>query len=162
MGLSRGTDRRLRRLTVACAAVAALAVGACGDDDGNGAVPAPNGTSFGQGDFDDVPVFRGATPLQDPTRQDGTVTGSYQLTTGTPEEALEFYADQLPGLGWRMVEEPTETSPGVWRGDWVREGRRLQVVASPGTGIPNAPGQLNLILLADTGDVPVGGTSTTS
>jgi hypothetical protein len=148
-------------------ATAALALAGCGDDgDGaavapDGAQPAVEGSVFTDGDFDEVPVFRGATPVQEPTRQEGAVTGSYQLTTGTPEEALTFYAQQLPGLGWEEVQAPAESSPGVWRGDWIKEGRRLQVIASPATGLPNAKGQLNLVLLPSTADIPVGGTSTT-
>jgi hypothetical protein len=60
------------------------------------------------------------------------------------------------------VQPPAETSPGVWREGWVKDGRRLQVSASPAPGLPNAKGQLNPVLLPDADDVPVGATTTTS
>jgi hypothetical protein len=44
---------------------------------------------------------------------------------------IQFYENTLPDTGWRLVDPVRETSDGVGRADWVRDGRRLQVVASP-------------------------------
>ena len=127
------------------------------------ALPRPSETTFGQGDFDDIPIFRGATPIQGPSTQNGAVAASYETQAGSPETALRFYEDNLPELGWQVVDPVRETSEGVWRADWVRDGRRLQISALPLT-VDDDPGihtQFSLVLLADAGDIPVGGTQST-
>lgn len=68
-----------------------------------------------------------------------------------------------PELGWQTVDPVRETSEGVWRADWVRDGRRLQISALPLT-VDDDSGihtQFSLVLLADAGDIPVGGTQPT-
>lgn len=61
----------------------------------------------------------------------------------------------------KVVDPPTESSPGTWRGDWVRDRRRLQVVARDSSHDEGdaTHTQLDLVLLDDAGDsIPIGGT----
>jgi hypothetical protein len=123
---------RLRTMRVMRALIlTGLAFTAC-TDDGPGspdALPVPDATSFGGGTFDDLPVFRGASTLQPQTETDGVVTASYETETARPETVLRFYEDQLPGRGWEVIEPPEATGAEAWRGDWMRDGRRLEVSA---------------------------------
>lgn len=151
------------KVTVATFTLGALGLAliGCTGDDSNvasepDAIPSPAGTAFTTGGFDDVPVFRGATPIQGPSTEDGTVAATYETQTATAERALRFYEQNLPPLGWEEVDPVTESSPGVWRGDWVRDGRRLQVSALPfDMDEPTGRVQFSLVLLPDEGDVPV-------
>ena len=143
----------------AAAALLLMAVVSCNDDssDDLNAQPAPNQTVFTNGEFDEIPVFRGATLVHGPSTKEGTTTASFETEQGASETALRFYEENLPALGWSVADPVVETSRGVWRGDWIRDGRRLQVIASdlsPSSGDATHT-QINLVLLADTGDVPV-------
>ncbi len=155
----RTTSRSLRRRRwLAAVAVPCVALVGCGNDD-PAAVPTPDQSIFVEGDFDDVPVFRAATPVQPPSTKDGATTGTYETDTASADTVLQWYEQNLPALGWENVDAVVESSPGVWRGDWVRDGRRLQVVATALVGDATRT-QLNLVLLPDTGDIPVGATVT--
>ena len=153
------TGRTLRGAMSAGILVVALLAG-CGDDDASGdpaAQPAPANSQFTEGEFDEIPLFRGASPIQKPTTMDGTTTGSFTTDRGSPETAIRFYEENLPELGWSVVDPVVETSNGVWRGDWLRDGRRLQVITSdlsPNEGDATDT-QIDLVLLATSGDEPV-------
>lgn len=145
------------------AALCGLLLVGCADD-GNAsdpnALPRPAESTFGEADFDDIPVFRGATPIQPASEEEGAVVASYETQAGSPEQALRFYEENLPDLGWQIADPVRETSEDVWRGDWVRDGRRLQISALPLTvdDDPVVHTQFSLVLLDDAGDIPVGGT----
>jgi hypothetical protein len=123
-----------------------------GRDHGPAAQPATNGTAFTQGDFDEIPVFRGATPIQRPVTKNGSTAASYETKTAEPDRVLAFYQDQLPALGWDVVVPVAEQGQDVWQGSWVKGGRRLEVSASPmRRGEPKPDTQFNLVLLSDAG-----------
>ena len=107
--------------------------------------------------LDGVPVLADATALQSPSGQQGATTVSYRSDDESAEEVLSFYADELAARGWSVADPVVETSADVWRGDWVKDGRRLQVVASPMTlGAASAAStQFNLIMLDDRTDITV-------
>jgi hypothetical protein len=149
----------LSRRAAAVIATGALALGACSDDgpSASEALPTPGPASFGEGAFDDVPVFRGASALQAPTVTDGVVAASYETDTARPETVLRFYAEELPGLGWEATNAPSPTGNQGWRGDWVRDGRRLEVsaVALPTENATDATrSQFSLILHPDLESAP--------
>jgi hypothetical protein len=143
--------RRTKRLAAAAALAAMTACSA----DSNAEVPSPDQSVFVEGDFDQVPVFRAATPVQPVSTKDGTTTGSYETDTASAATVIDWYEQNLPPLGWKIVDPVVESNPGTWRGDWLRDGRRLQVVATSLSGDATRT-QLSLVLLADTGDIPVG------
>lgn len=154
-----------RILSIAVVGVGGLTIAGCESDtadDSSGnqdqvAVPSPEVGEFTDGDFDNIPKFRGATPLQSPTKQNGAIAASYETITARPDAVLRFYEANLPELGWTVVDPIAEINPGSWHGEWVREGRRLQVSASPlspGEGDATHT-QFSLVLLGDAGGYPV-------
>jgi hypothetical protein len=103
----------------------------CGDDDPPDAQPATDGTAFVGGGFDDLPLFRAATQIQRPTEKDGVVAASYETETARPDQVIVFSRERLAELGWTEVAPPSEVGLDVWRGDWSKDGRLLEVSASP-------------------------------
>ena len=103
---------------LAAVVVPVTAVAGRGSDDPE-AVPAPNQSVFVEGDFDDVPVFRAAAPVQPPSTKDGTTTATYETDTARGDTVMAWYEQNLPTLGWENVDSVVQSSPGVWRGDSV-------------------------------------------
>lgn len=146
--------RPFRSVAAACAAVLApLVLIGCGDDDdGQDAQPSPFDSTFVEGSFDDVPLYGGASPIGPVSEtEEGVRTGSFAVNTAAPRTIIQFYDQQLPGLGWASVVPVQETSDDTWRGSWLREGRRLQIVTSPLRPATEDPSdaQLNIILSDD-------------
>ncbi len=128
--------RRLR--SVAGLVALALSAGGCGNPPPSpeGTQPRPDATTFGQGDFDDIPLLAGSDPLSPPTEEEGNVARSYQVRDTTPKGVLDFYVEQLADA--EVVEEPGDIGANTFRGRWrLDQGRVLTVSA---TGAPTLDG----------------------
>ena len=161
--MSRTSPRRLS----ASVAVAALALTSCGDDaagdadDAAGAdvvadeeqqdaQPTPgSGTGFSEGDFDAIPIPRGATEQTEQTERDGVVTQSFTVTATSPEQIMEFFSVQLVEDGWEAVEEVRTTGTDSFAGAWVQGENRLEVSALLAQGVDDERSQFSLVLLPD-------------
>ena len=131
------------------AGTACSATGGFADDQ-----PSSQGSHLEAGELAALPLPGGTAPFGAPTQQDGTVTRSFKVTALAPADVLQFYAEALPDRGWAVSAPPAERGD-VWRGQWARNDRLLQVTAEPdvddgtdtGDGAPTS--QLDLELRAD-------------
>lgn len=108
--------------------------GACGGDDRSedpAAQPAPDVTTFEQGDFSGIPIPPLAEEAGTRTEKDGVVTQSFFVRNRTPDEVLEFYAEYFRDENVPVIREPANTSGITWRGWWLLGGRELLVSALP-------------------------------
>lgn len=142
--------------TVAVVAGLAVVGAACGAHETNGFAddqPTSSGL-FEPGELNDIPL-PGATAAFTVRRQAGdTVTQSFKVTGLTPADVIGFYQERLPTLGWQAVAAPAEDGADLWRDEWARDDRLLQVTAEPdvddgkGDGRGAATSQLDLVLRA--------------
>ncbi len=123
-------SRRLLFLAVALAAFAA-----CGGDRRPETQPAPPGTTFQRGNFDDLPLHPRSEPVGEKTEKDGVVARSFMVTGATPQGVLEWYRDNLPG--WEPIEAPAAIGQGTYRGRWARDGYFLVVSATAAPTLPS-------------------------
>jgi hypothetical protein len=126
--------RTLRRAATATAVALALTVAAgCGDDDEAADVPtpeaqpAPDVTTFEDGDFADLPLPPRNAPVSERTEEDGFVSQSFEVESMPPEEVLEWYTTALAEHD--VLETPEMIGTESWRGQWDLDGRELTVAA---------------------------------
>lgn len=123
---------------------------ACSSSSGNSEAQPQQGGDFVHGAFDDIPRHPGSEPLQSPEESGDVVTGSFVVETAQPRTVLEFYDGTLDADGWANTEAPAEVGRDIWRGEWLREGDRLEVSASPADQIEGGafenPTQYSLVL----------------
>ena len=77
----------------------------------------------------DLPVPDAAEAVGEVVDQEGVQTQSYIVTATQPEVVLDYYADELPDLGWTM-EEQTALEVGI-RATWTQDGDQLLITANP-------------------------------
>ena len=144
-------------------AAAALTLSACGDDaegdadadvvaddEQQDAQPTPgSGTLFTDGDFDAIPVPRGATEQTDKTERDGAVSQSFTVSATSPEQIMEFFVVQLPEDGWENIEEVRSTGTDSYAAAWVQGQNRLEVSALLAQGVEDERTQFSIVLLPD-------------
>lgn len=82
-----------------------------------------------QGDFGAIPVPTGARPTGGPATEDQVQTQSYEVTAATPQSLLDYYAEELPPLGW--TGGPIEPLGDSSRAVYELDDTRLLIVASP-------------------------------
>jgi hypothetical protein len=82
------------------------------------------------GELTALPTPGAAAPFGPPTKRGGAVTQSFKVTGLAPADLLPFYADALREQRWVVSTAPSWTGD-VWRGQWVRGDRLLQVTAEP-------------------------------
>ena len=111
---------------VAAAAIA-LAASACTPSD-EGTQPRPDVTTFGQGDFGDIPLLPRSEALSPPNEEAGNVARSYVVRNTAPEDVLDFYEEQL--AEFELVEEPASIGANTFRGRWRLEGERVLTVSA--------------------------------
>ncbi len=155
------TTRTSARRLPALLAAAALTLAACGDDaegdapavvadeEQQDAQPTPGSVGFTEGDFDDIPIARGGTEISEKTERDGAVSQSFTATATSPEEIMEYYASQLPDLGWQEVEAVRETGTDSLAAAWVRGNDRLEISALLAQGVEDERTQFSIVLLPD-------------
>ena len=143
-----GRSGRLRTLELAGKVVAAacsLAVlQACGGDayptTANPPIPAPPvrgepqpaspSGAFEPTEFANIPVPSGAKPLGEP-QVHGTLTlRSWEVVGRTPKQLLDFYNEQLPAAGWKVLQPPAPAGPVVMTGQWTKPKQQLQATAT--------------------------------
>lgn len=112
---------------MAGAVAMSIAFASCSPSD-EGTQPAPAVTTFGQGDFEGLPLPPRSEPLGQRSEQDGVVSRSYAVRDTSPELVLEFYSQRLPASA--VVEQPHEIGVGTLRGRWLLDGRELTVSAT--------------------------------
>lgn len=119
-----------RRLTPALLLASSLLAVACGDDDPSRpeAQPAPGASEFQEGNFDRLPRYPGADPVNDPAIRSDVTTQSFTVATATPEQVIGFYDRELDTAGWRTVQEPQQLgAEQTYRGIWRHEDQELTV-----------------------------------
>jgi hypothetical protein len=102
------------------------------------------------GELTGLPTPGGAASSGPPAERGTAVSESFKVIGLAPGDVLAFYADALPPHGW-VVSTPPSGTGDVWRGQWARRGRILQVTAEPdiddGAAALPAPGsRLDLAL----------------
>lgn len=110
-----------------------LGVAACGGeaDSGDatsgdpGALPAPNVTAFTGGTFDDIPRHPLGDPINERDNQDGVTVQSFLVRDTAPRDVIDYYQDVLAEQ--EMVGSIEETGENAYRGEWMLDGRILQV-----------------------------------
>lgn len=126
--------RHLRPLVLLLAIV--LAAAACTSD----ATEAPaEGPAEGQpgvaagapidAELADLPVPDAARAVGEEVDQDGVQTQSYIITATQPEVVMDFYAEELPALGWTL-EDQTAFDVGL-RSTWTQDDDQLPITANP-------------------------------
>jgi len=161
--MNRKTTRTSVRRVSALVAVAGLTFAACGDDaegdadadvvadeEQQDAQPTPgSGTLFTEGDFDAIPVPRGATEQTDKTERDGAVSQSFTVSATSPEQIMEFFVVQLSEDGWEIIEEVRSTGTDSYAAAWVQGQDRLEVSALLAQGVEDERTQFSIVLLPD-------------
>lgn len=126
---------------------------ACGDDapqtgqDVDGEVPAPGGTLFTLGTFDDIQLPGGATEISEKTERDGAIAQSFTVDALSPERVMSHFAQTLPESGWTELEQPAPVGTDSIAGSWARDERRLDVSALLAQGVDGERTQFSLVLL---------------
>ena len=156
------TTRSSARRLPALIAVAALTLAACGDDaegdadaevvaeeEQQDAQPTPGSAGFTEGDFDAIPIARGATEVSEKTERDGAISQSFTATATSPEEIMEYYSSQLPDLGWSEVEAVRQTGTDSLAASWVQGNDRLEISALLAQGVDDEQTQFSIVLLPD-------------
>ena len=134
------TRRSLRRTGITLTAVLVLVAG-CGDgsaDGGPAAQPAPEVSTFEQGDFDDLPLPPRHTPVGERVEEDGVVSRSFEVRNMAPEAVLDWYAEAL--AAFEVLEAPERIGVGSYRGQWDLAGRELTVAAQSAETLADNPG----------------------
>lgn len=127
-----GLRRATVGLAVACG-VSALVLTGCGDGDPPEAQPAPGVTRFVEGAFEDIPLFPRTEPVGARHEKNDTTARTYKARNATAEQVLRFYDERLPG--WHQVGPVEKVGATAYRGEWMRDGRRLLVSAAPAPGL---------------------------
>ena len=113
-----------------------LLVPACDSASEEGTQPRPDVTTFGQGDFADIPLLATSEPLSPPNEEQQAVSRSYVVRNTAPEDVLKFYERQL--AEFEVVEAPAAIGTDTFRGRWkLDQGRVLTVSATPGGALDN-------------------------
>lgn len=97
-----------------------------GSDEGT--QPAPDVSTFEQGDFGDIPLHPTSSPLGSRSEKNGTVARSYTVRNTTARQVLEFYESALDEH--EVIEAPQDIGRRSWRGLWRVDGRELTVSAT--------------------------------
>lgn len=150
-----------RRWSAAAVAVASLAVAGCSDDsstdtgevatddDQGDALPNPGSESFSEGDFDAIPIARGATEASERTEREGAISQSYTVSATSPTQIMEYYVESLPDFGWEAVEPVRETGTDSYAAAWVQGSDRLEISALLAQGVEDERTQFSVVLLPD-------------
>lgn len=158
----RTNTRTSARRLPALLAVATLALAACGDDaegdattdvvadeEQQDAQPTPGSAGFTEGDFDAIPIARGATEISEKTERDGAISQSFTATATSPQQIMDFYTSQLAQLGWQEVEAVRETGTDSLAAAWVQGNDRLEISALLAQGVEDEQTQFSIVLLPD-------------
>lgn len=137
----------LRRSATAAALALALVAAGCGDDDDGQAdaqqeaqpeaQPAPDVTTFEEGDFDDLPLPPRYTEISERVEEDGVVSQSFEVRNMTPQELIDWYAEALDEF--EVLEAPEEIGVETYRGQWDLDGRELTVAAQGAETLEDNP-----------------------
>lgn len=94
------------------------------------AQPASPSGAFEPSELANIPVPSGAKPLGEP-QVHGTLTlRSWEVVGRTPQQLLDFYNQQLPAAGWKVLQPPAPAGPVVMTGQWTKPKQQLQATAT--------------------------------
>jgi hypothetical protein len=106
-----------------------FAAASCGSDDGGEtAPPLSGGPVYASGELSDVPLPAGASESQAPAEADGAIAAAYVVPELPPVEVVSRMGTLLADARWEELEPFTEAGERVFRGEFAREGRRLEVM----------------------------------
>lgn len=142
---------RSRPLLALLLATVALLAGACGGEEADPeALPRVDTSTFGSGAFDDIPLHPGSEVIQEPNETGDVVAATYVVSTAQPRTVAQFYRQALDDAGWDTVDPVTEDGRDVWRGEWRRDDRVLEVSSAPAESLERGnyedPAQYSLVL----------------
>lgn len=121
-------ERRLLPRVLMGASAACLVLGGCGADNDEGTQPAPDVSTFEQGEFSDLPLPPRSEPVSERAEEAGVVSRSYAARDTSPEAVMEFYAQELDGAV--VLAPPEDIGAGTQRGRWLVGDRELTVSAT--------------------------------
>jgi hypothetical protein len=128
----------VRRSVIAVLVAASVVVAACGgggDPTDSETQPVPGASEFQEGDFDQLPLFRGAEAVDEPAVEGDVTSQSFTVDAATPEQVMTFYDRELEQDGWRVVDEPERLgAEETHRGIWQTDDQQLVVSATEFTG----------------------------
>ena len=130
---------------------------ACGSTASSGTQPGPGVTTFGEGVFSDVPLPYGATPAGPRSQKNGVDERTYGVEAHAPADVVQRMTTELGDAGWTTDQDFQEGGQNVYRGQFLKDGRRLVVSVSPapdlGNSGNNSGSQISLLLGADTSPI---------
>lgn len=112
------------------AALAMTGVGCGSGTESTETQPAPDVTTFQEGDFEELPLYPDSEPIGSRTETDGVVARSYEVRDVTVEMVIEFYDTRLQAEGWQRA-EPVLRENTEHRADFVNDTYRLELSAQP-------------------------------
>lgn len=124
---------RASRTAAVAVTFALLLLGCGGDDTGQSdqAQPSTDATVFVDGEFGDIPLHPRSSPLQEPHRENDSVSQSFSVTGATPEQIVSFYERALQTRGWEKLSKgPLETGDDTARAEWSNGDSQLKVSAT--------------------------------
>ncbi|MBW3536824.1 MAG: hypothetical protein KY395_03520 [Actinobacteria bacterium] len=134
----------LKVTTLVMLAVLGTAVAACGSDTGSETQPAPDVTTFTEGDFEELPLYPDSEPIGSRTETDGVVARSYKVRDVTVDMVIAFYDERLQAAGWQRA-EPALRENTEHRADFVNDSYRLELSAQPIRAPEDPPTQLQVV-----------------
>ena len=150
MGRAEGMDatspslvtRPVRLWWFALLALVVGVVAGCSDGGDDEAVPAPGPAQFADGDLSEIPLPTGATAIGPRSEDEGVVSRSYGVENLPPNELAEQMDVDLLAAGWEELLAFEESGQQVFRGEYAKDERRLEVAISPGAGLSDQGPQL--------------------
>ncbi|WP_421119732.1 hypothetical protein ACE2AJ_20660 [Aquihabitans daechungensis] len=127
-----------QRLSGLIVVLTLASLGACSSDgEAPATQPAPQVSTFGQGDFDDIPLHPRSEAIGRRSEKDGVVTQSFGVRGATPSQILAFYERGLEPPSWTQIGGVERVGTTTVRGEWRKDGRTLRISASEAPNVPD-------------------------
>lgn len=134
---------RIWALVVSAAALVGSGCGGDGADRGEPeAQPVAGGSTFEEGNFDQLPRYPGTNPASDPAVEDDVTSQSFEVEAATPAQVIQYFTDELASAGWTVVEPPSQIgAERTHRGVWRRGDQQLVVSTTEFSGYDDPSGE---------------------
>jgi hypothetical protein len=106
-----------------------------------------DGNDTASGTFESIPRYPGSEPVGALEGKDGATTQSFQVSSASPQQVMDFYERNLGG--WDTVEAPSDLGPSdqaTMRGQWRLGMNVLTVSSSSAPGLGDNSTQYSLSL----------------